>query len=372
VTIPLVDLKAQHAEVAADVQEAFAGVLGATNFILGKPVAEFETAFASFSKVAHCIGVANGTDALEIALRALDIGQGHEVILPANTFVATALAVVRAGATPVLVDCDPQHHLIDPGRVEAAITPRTRALMPVHLYGQCAPMRDLMDIAERRGLMIIEDAAQAQGAEHNGSPVGSFGAISGTSFYPGKNLGAYGDAGALLTNSASLANRARALRNYGSEVKYFHPEIGFNSRLDTLQAVVLSAKLKRLGAWNEQRRTAANRYSDLLREHQADVFAAPSEAPGNIHVWHLYVVRVPRRDSVLERMNADGVGAGVHYPVPIHLQGAFHSLGHGVGAFPVTEKAAAEILSLPIYPQITEEQQGRVVEVLLRAVATGG
>jgi len=364
--IPLVDLKAQHQEVAEEVQRGFAQVLEKTAFILGPAVAEFEAGFARFSGVAHCVGVANGTDALELMVRAAGLGPGDEVILPANTFIATALGVVRAGATPVLVDVDPRYHLVDLEDVARKIGPRTRALLPVHLYGQIAPMEGLAKLARERNLLLLEDAAQAQGAKQNGVGAGGFGLAAATSFYPGKNLGAYGDAGAVLTNSPEQNTKLRNLRNYGSDVKYHHPELGFNSRLDTFQAVVLQAKLVRLAGWNEARRQAARRYDELLRGLPGVVL--PETLPGNEHIWHLYVVRVPRRDETLKRLNAAGIGAGIHYPIPIHLQGAFKALGQGPGSFPVTEKAAAEILTLPLYPQITPQQQERVADELRKAI----
>lgn len=358
--IPLVDLACQHREIAEEVQAGFARVMQTGAYILGPPVKEFEEAFARFSGVRHCVGVANGTDALELVLRALGVGEGDEVILPANTFVATALAVLRAGAWPVLVDSDPAFHLIDTEKARARVGPRTKAIVPVHLFGQVAPMERLADLAH--GVAIVEDAAQAQGARRHGRAAGSFGVAAGTSFYPGKNLGAYGDAGAVLTDSDEIARKVRALRNYGSEVKYHHPEMGFNSRLDTLQAIVLQAKLSRLSAWNEARRQAARRYDELLARLPA--VERPRTLEGNEHIWHLYVVRVPHRDQVLERLHAAGIGAGIHYPVPIHLQGAFRALGHGPGDFPVAEKAAGEVLSLPLYPGITAEQQAEVVDAL--------
>ncbi|MEW5847164.1 MAG: DegT/DnrJ/EryC1/StrS family aminotransferase [Myxococcota bacterium] len=365
--IPLVDLKAQHRQISEEVSQGFARVMENTAFIMGPEVQAFEAAFAQFSGVKHCLGVANGTDALEVMLRAAGVGAGDEVILPANTFIATALAVVRAGATPVLVDSDPVFHMIDVAQVERRITPRTRALMPVHLYGQVAPMAELLALAKKHNLMVFEDAAQAQGARQNGVTACGLGLAAATSFYPGKNLGAYGDGGAVLTSSDELAAKVRAVRNYGSEVKYHHPEIGFNSRLDALQAVVLSAKLKRLAAWNAQRREAARRYDELLKGVPG--VTLPATMPGNEHIWHLYVVRVPRRDNVIKKLNAAGIGAGIHYPVPIHLQGAFKTLGHKRGDFPVAERAADEILSLPMYAEITADQQARVVDELRKAVA---
>jgi dTDP-4-amino-4,6-dideoxygalactose transaminase len=332
-------------------------------------VAAFEEEFASFSGVRHCVGVANGTDALELALRALGVGPGDEVVLPANTFIASALAVTRAGGVPVFVDCDPVHHLIDPGAAAARITPRTRALMAVDLYGQVAPFEELEPLCEARGIALVEDAAQSQGARRNGRSAGSFGAAAGTSFYPGKNLGAYGDAGAVLTDRDDLAERVRRLRNYGSEVKYEHPELGFNSRLDSVQAVVLSAKLRRLSGWNELRRAAAARY-DALLANVAEV-KLPATLPGNEHVWHLYVVAVPERERVLAFLQESGIGAGIHYPLPCHLQGAYADLGYRAGSFPVAEAAAGEILSLPLFPGITAEQQERVVAVLREALRVG-
>jgi dTDP-4-amino-4,6-dideoxygalactose transaminase len=364
--IPLVDLKAQDAEVRAEVEAGWKSVLDRTAFVLGDEVRQFEEDFAAFSGVGHCIGVANGTDALELALRAVGIGPGDEVLVPANTFIASALAVARAGARPVLVDVDPGTQLIDPDDATRRVTPATKAILPVHLFGQMAPMHAVQRLADEHGLLVVEDAAQSQGAAQRGQSSGSFGIAAGTSFYPGKNLGAYGDAGAVLTSDDDVAAKVRALRNYGSEVKYHHPETGFNSRLDTVQAVVLSAKLKRLARWNEQRRAAARRYDDLLAD--LEEVARPVALDENEHVWHLYVVRVAERDRVLRELNEAGVGAGVHYPVPVHRQGAFASLGHGEGDFPATEAAAREIVSLPMYPHLTESQQEQVVDALRKAV----
>ncbi len=367
-SIPLTDLKIQHNEIAEDVAAGWAEVVETTSFVSGRHVAEFERAFAAFQAVAHCIGVGNGTDAIELAARAVGIGPGDEVIVPANTFIATALGVARTGAKPVLVDCDPSYHLIDATDVARKLGPRTRAVFGVHLFGQIAPMEAVSEVIRGKDILMLEDAAQCHGAKRNGLSAGNFGALTATSFYPGKNLGAYGDAGAVLTNSPGLAQRVVALRNYGSEVKYHHPEVGFNSRLDSLQAVVLIAKLKRLAAWNEFRRQAASRYHELLSG--LDSVTCPRVLAGNEHVWHLYVVRVPCRDEVLKKLNAAGIGAGVHYPVPIHLQGAFKHLGHRRGDFPVAEQAANEILSLPLYPGIKPEQQERVVGELEKALNT--
>jgi dTDP-4-amino-4,6-dideoxygalactose transaminase len=357
--IPLVDLAAQHAAVAAEVAEGWQQVLGRTAFIDGPQVAAFESEYAAFIGARHCVGVANGTDAIEIALRALGIGAGDECILPANTFIATAEAVCRAGATPVLVDCaDDGTYLIDTAAVEAAVTGRTRAIIPVHLYGQAAPVERLLPLATRIGGWVVEDAAQSQGARRNGTGAGALAHAAATSFYPGKNLGAYGDAGAMLTGSGEVAARMRVLRNHGSARKYEHQVMGVNSRLDTLQAVVLSAKLRRLAGWNEARRAAAQRYDTLLAG--LDEVARPRTLDGNEHVWHLYVVRVPDRDRVLKELQAAGIGAGIHYPVPIHLTEAFAGLGYAEGAFPVAEHAARELLSLPLFAEITAGQQEQV------------
>lgn len=360
--IPLVDLAAQHRQVADALVPKLTGVMDRTAFILGAEVAEFERAFALWVGVGHCLGVGSGTDAIELALRALSIGPGDEVIVPANTFVATALAVYRCGAKPVLVDVDPDTLLMDVGAAAQAVTAQTRAVVPVHLYGQMVATQPLLDLAEANGLFIVEDAAQAHGARHQGRQAGSIGHLAAMSFYPGKNLGAYGDAGAVLTQDPELARRVRLLRNYGGERKYQHDELGFNSRMDTLQAVVLLAKLAYLADWNEARRQAARCYDALLAPF-AQV-QLPVCATGNEHVYHLYVVRVPERDRVLAALNGARIGAGVHYPRPIHLLPAFSFLGYAVGAFPQAEAAASEILSLPLHPHITAEQQACVAQVL--------
>lgn len=363
--VPLVDLAWQHSEIAAEVENGLRKVLEETSFIHGPQVAEFETAFADFIGVRHCVGVGSGTDALELSLRALGIGPGDTVIVPANSFIASALGVLRAGAEVVLVDCDPKTYLLDTERAQAAVDSSVRAIMPVHLYGQIAPADELHDLPER--VAIIEDAAQAQGATRHGRGAGSFGQIAGTSFYPGKNIGAYGDAGAVLTNDDGLASQLRKLGNWGSTEKYHHPEIGFNSRLDTIQAVVLLAKLSRLGEWNEARAIAAKRYETLLGD--LDQIELPEVLEGNSHIWHVYVIRVPDRDRILRHLHGDGIGAGIHYPVPMHLQDALSGLGYGPGDFPVTEAAAEQILSLPIFPGITETQQELVAASIREALS---
>ena len=364
--IPLVDLQAQHAEVAAEVAEGFRDVMAKTAFVNGPDVGQFEQEFAAFAGVRHCVGVGNGTDALEFAVRAAGIPAGSEVIIPANTFAATAEAVARAGARPVFADVDPDYLLLDPNAAAGAAGENTSAIMPVHLFGQMAPMKELSDLATRHQVTVIEDAAQAQGAAQGGVPTGSYGQIAGMSFYPGKNLGAYGDAGAVLTSSDDLARKVRLLRDHGSEEKYVHAELGFNSRMDTLQAVVLRAKLRRLADWNERRRQAADRYQELLDGIEG--VTLPRTAPGNLHVWHLYVVQVPERDRILEALSQRNVRAGIHYPVPVHLQPAFRGLGYAPGDFPVAEAAASRILSLPLFPHITPEQQATVAGALREAL----
>lgn len=364
--IPMVDLQAAHAEVAEDVERGFRGVLESGGFIKGPEVEAFEREFAAFSEVSHCVGVSSGTDAIELALRAVDVPAGSEVILPANTFVATAEAVVRAGARPVLVDVDPEYLLIDPVLARKAVTADTSAVIPVHLYGQLAPMAPLGELAREHDIAIVEDAAQSHGAGQDGLQSGAIGAAAGVSFYPGKNLGAYGDGGAVLTNSETVAHKVRLLGDHGSERKYVHERLGFNSRLDALQAVVLRVKLRRLHEWNERRRAAAARYEEMLTG--LDELVLPRTAPGNVHVWHLYTVQVPRRDAVLAALQARGVHAGIHYPVPVHLQPAFRSYGYAPGDFPVAEEGASRTLSLPLYPHITAEQQSVVAQALRDAL----
>ncbi|HEV3001483.1 MAG TPA: DegT/DnrJ/EryC1/StrS family aminotransferase [Solirubrobacteraceae bacterium] len=361
--IPLVDLGRQHEAVAGAIADGWARVLGRRSFVLGEEGAAFEAEFAAFCRAAHCVGVGNGTDALELALRAAGVGPGDEVVVPAFTFVATAMAVVRAGATPVPVDVAADTGLVDPAAAGAALSDRTRAIVPVHLFGQMADMRALGALVDGTGVALVEDAAQAHGASQHGRPVGFGSTAAAISFYPSKNLGAYGDAGAVLTGDAAVADRVRRLRNYGSASKYEHVEEGFNSRLDELQAVVLRAKLGMLGRWNEQREAAARRYGEALRD--VDGVELPVTAAGNRHVWHLYVVRVDDRDRVLERLRRDGVGAAVHYPVPIHRQPAFAGAARRLAR---AERLAARVLSLPLFPGIRDDEVDYVAEALRRAV----
>ncbi|MDG2051645.1 MAG: DegT/DnrJ/EryC1/StrS family aminotransferase [Myxococcota bacterium] len=364
--IPLVDLSWQHREIEREVRSGFDRVMASSDFVLGTDVDEFEQEFAKFCDVPFCVGVANGTDAIELGLRALCIGPGDEVIVPANTFIASALAVVRSGAKPVFVDCESDFHLIDVKNAEAQIGDRTRAILAVDLFGQLPDMGALENLAKRHGLSLVEDAAQAHGATQGIRRAGAFGALSGTSFYPGKNLGAYGDAGAVTTRDPDLAHHLRKLRNYGSDVKYQHPVIGFNSRLDSLQSVVLRAKLTHLSSWNAARAEAAGRYAEMLAGTSG--VALPKVAPGNEHVWHIYAIRVQARSRVLETLQRAGIGASVHYPIPIHLTQAFADGNHRRGDFPNAEAAAEEMISLPIFPGITASQQEQVAGVLKRAV----
>jgi dTDP-4-amino-4,6-dideoxygalactose transaminase len=368
--IPLVDLKAAHEEVADEVRAGFDRVLANTAFVGGEEVRLFEREYADFGGITHCVGVANGTDAVELALRASGVGVGDDVVVPANTFIATAGAVARIGARPVLADCLPDSHLLDPQAALDAITPATRAVVPVHLYGQMADVTALTGQLPD-GVRIVEDAAQCQGASRDGRTPGS-GTIAATSFYPGKNLGAYGDAGAVLTDDEERAGLVRAIANHGGVAKYRHDVAGFNSRLDGLQAVVLRAKLARLADGNAARRAGAARYDTLLAGlAAAGRVVLPVTAPGNVHVWHLYVIQVAGadRDDVVGKLNAEGIGAGVHYPAPVHLTPAYRQLGHSRGDFPNAEHAADRILSLPLYPQITPDQQQRVADTLTDALA---
>lgn len=366
-TVPFVDLHAQHAEIAGQVEAGMARVFERTAFVGAQEVGEFEGEYADFIGARHCVGVANGTDALELAFRAVGVRPGGEVIIPANTFIATAEAVSRLGATPVLVDVEDDYLLMNPVGVEEAITGRTQAIAPVHLFGQMADLESICTIADRHGVPVVEDAAQAQGARRNGRAAGAIGLAAGTSFYPGKNLGAAGDAGAVTTNDDDVASMVRLVGAHGSAVRYVHEVVGVNSRLDSLQAVYLSAKLRRLEKWNAARRIAADRYEELLAGVNA--VRTPATDPVNEHVWHLYVVRVAERDRILAGLGDAGIGAGIHYPHPVHLTPAYAHLGMGAGSYPVAERAAMEILSLPMFPHLREDQQRRVVDVLADLVS---
>ena len=360
-TVPLVDLNAQYAAIKDDIDRAMQRVIGGSSFIMGPDVGAFESAFAGYCDSAHCVGVSSGTSALILTLHALGVGAGDEVITSAHTFIATAEAISAVGATPVFVDIDPRTYNIDPDAVAAAITPATRAVIPVHIYGQPADMTRLNAVARQHDLFVIEDAAQAHGATWQGRKAGALGDAACFSFYPGKNLGAYGDAGAVTTDNAALAETVALLRNHGRRSKYVHERVGYGERLDTLHAAILSAKLAHLDTWTEQRRALAARYSRLLADSELVLPFVHADA---VPAWHLYVVRTPRRDDLLAHLTALGVQAGVHYPVPLHLQPAYAHLGYRAGELPVTEEVADTCLSLPLYPEMTLEQQDYVVHAV--------
>lgn len=357
--IPFVDLQTQYQSLKPEIDAAIAAVLTRGDFILGGDVTKFEEEFAAFCGVAHCLGVANGTDALKLALEACGIGPGDEVITTSHTYIATALAISQCGARPVLVDCEPDHMLIDVSEIEAAITPKTKAILPVHLYGQSADMDPIMEIAKRHKLVVVEDACQAHGATYKGRKCGSIGDIAAFSFYPGKNLGAYGDGGAVTTNNAELADKIKLLRNYGQRVKYEHLVKGGNSRLDTVQAAVLRVKLRHLADWNLARANGAAMYGKALTGTN---LILPRVAPWGTHVFHLYVVRTKDRAGLMTALDAANSQHGIHYPIPIHRQVAMADLGYGVGSFPVAETLAPEILSLPMCAELTQAQVDRIAE----------
>jgi len=360
--VPLVDLGAQYESLRPEINAAIQKVLDARCFILGPPVDEFERAFAAFCGASHCVGVASGTDALQLMLRGLGIGPGDEVIVPAFTFIATALGVTLAGAPPVLVDVRREDGLLDPDKILPAVTKRTKAVLPVHLYGRCADMDRVNAVAATNGLLVLEDAAQAHGAKYHGKLAGSLGHAAAFSFYPGKNLGAYGDGGAITTNDLALADRLKLLRNWGSRKKYYHEEVGLNSRLDTIQAAILNVKLKCLDQWNAQRRKNAAAYDALLNDKPQ--YARSVESPGLESVFHIYVLRCAQRDAVLAQLNANGIQAGIHYPFPVHQLNAYKHLNRDNQAFPESDAWAAECLSLPMYAELTPSQIECVVSHL--------
>ena len=367
--IPYVDLQTQYRAIKTEIDEAVLRVLDSTQFVLGDEVLAFEREFAAFCSSGETVAVNTGTSALHLALLAADIGPGDEVITVPFTFIATIAAIQYAGARPVLVDVEPRTYTMDPALVERAITPRTRAIMPVHLYGQPADMDPIVDIARRHGLLVIEDAAQAHGAEYKGRRVGALGDIAGFSFYPGKNLGAYGEGGALVTSRPEIAQRARLLRSWGEERRYEHTMKGFNYRMDGIQGAILRVKLRHLDAWTEARRANAAEYDRLLA--RTDV-VTPHARPDCRHVYHVYAVRVPHRDAARQQLQAQGVQTGVHYPIPAHLQPAYADLGYGRGDFPVAEAVAADILSLPMFPELTAAQIAVVTGALTSIRQAGG
>jgi len=365
-TIPFVDLKAQYRSLKPQMDAAIGSVLERAAFILGPETAAFEAAFAESIGVKSVIGVASGTDALEMAVRACGIGPGDEIITVANTYIATCEAITLAGAQVRLVDCDPRTYNIDPSRIEAAITARTKAIMPVHLYGQPADMDPIMAVARKHGLRVIEDCAQSHGATYKGRTSGTFGDVACFSFYPGKNLGAYGDGGAVATNDDAIADHVKLLRNHGQKEKYIHLIVGACHRLDNIQAAVLNVKLPHLADWNARRRQVARWYDAKLA--RIDGVVAPY-CPDDVEaVYHLYVVQVPNRDAMQKSLAADGIESGIHYPIPVHEQPAYAALGHKPEDFPVAHALGPRILSLPMFPEMTEEQVDRVVERLEAAV----
>ena len=360
-TIPLVDLIAQYEQIKPEVTAAIQEVLAKGQFVLGEEVDRFEQQFARYNQAKHCVAVANGTDALHLTLRALDIGPGDEVITAANTFAATAFAISYTGATPVFIDVRRSDYTIDVELLEQAISPRTKAIVPVHLYGHPADLDGILALSHRYGLKVVEDACQAHGAQYRGLPVGSIGHAGCFSFYPGKNLGAYGDGGAVVTDDDRLADRIRLLRNHAQHVKGVHLSVGFNSRLDTLQAAILLVKLRSLDAWNRQRRTAARRYAELLGG--VDV-GLPSEAPGVRHVYHLYVIQSDRRDELLRCLRDQDIGAAVHYPVPLNAQEPYRAARTIPQGAPVATSLSRTILSLPMFPEIAHQHISTVAEAI--------
>ncbi|QTA90006.1 DegT/DnrJ/EryC1/StrS family aminotransferase [Desulfonema magnum] len=357
-TVPFLDLKAQYESIGNEITDAIQQVMDRTAFAGGPFVEQFEKEFADFCQCRHAIGVGSGTEALWLTLLALGIGQNDEVITVPNTFIATAEAISFCNATPVLADVDKKTYTMDPELFEAAITPRTKAVIPVHLFGQMADMDPIMDIAKAHGLFVIEDACQAQGAKYKGKLAGSVGDAGCFSFYPGKNLGACGEAGAVTTNNPKLADKIRILRDHGQSKKYHHRMIGWNARMDGIQGAILSVKLKHLTEWNNERRTNAKIYNELMGGI-SDVIL-PKEAAYNRHVYHIYGIRVQNRDTLMSALAEKDVYCGIHYPVPIHLTEAYQSLGYGEGDFPVAEKYAKELLSLPMFPELKREQLEKV------------
>lgn len=363
-SIPFLDLRPTYLELKAEIDSAVARVLDSGRYILGPEVEAFEEEWAQWCGAAHAVGVANGLDALILALKALDVGQGDEVIVPSNTYIATWLAVSAVGARPVPVEPDPATHNIDPERIAAAITPRTKTLLPVHLYGQPADLDPILALAKAHGLTVVEDGAQAHGARYRGRRLGAHGDIVCWSFYPGKNLGALGDGGAVTTNRADLADKVRVLSNYGSRVKYVHEVAGGNSRLDPLQAAVLRVKIPHLDSWNKRRSVIAEAYARDLAESGLVLPVVPDWADP---VWHLYVVRSDGRDALQQRLGADGVGTLIHYPIPPHRQGAYAELGIAADALPLASQLADEVLSLPIGPHLAADDVAKAIEAVLRA-----
>jgi dTDP-4-amino-4,6-dideoxygalactose transaminase len=363
--VPFLDLRRVHLELRSELDAAYRRAMDSGWYILGQEVMEFEREFAAYCGARHCVGVGNGLDALTLILRGYDIGPGDEVIVPSNTYIATWLAVSRTGAQPVPVEPDPATFNLDPARIEQAITPRTRAIIPVHLYGLPAEMDAINGLMRPRGLKVIEDAAQAHGARYRGRRAGSLGDAAGFSFYPSKNLGAFGDGGAVVTDDARLAERVAAFRNYGSRKRNEHEVQGCNSRLDELQAALLRVRLRHLDEWNERRRACARLYASLLSGTRLSL---PSDQPGTEHAWHLYVIRAAQRDALQRALEARGVTTLIHYPVPPHLQPAYQDLGLREGALPISEAMHREVLSLPIGPHVSEDEVRYVATAVAQCI----
>lgn len=362
-TIPFVDLKAQYQSIKTEVNEAIQRVLDNTAFILGKEVKDFEEAFAEYVGAKHCVAVNSGTAAIQVAVQSCGIGAGDEVIIPANTFFATAEGISTANATPVFVDCDSVSYNIDVSKIEAAITDKTKAIMPVHLYGQSADLDSIFEIAKKHNLLVIEDAAQAHGSLYKNKRVGALGHAGCFSFYPGKNLGAYGEGGAIVTNDDEVARLARLLRDHGSQKKYQHEIIGYNFRMEGIQGAVLNVKLKYLDGWNDLRREHATLYNKLLSDSG---LILPLEMEYARHIYHLYVVQSERRDELMKALNDADIQTGIHYPIPIHLQPAYAFLEHKEGDFSEAERQAKQLVSLPMFPELTNEQIEKVCDTILQ------
>src|SRR5271165_2693834 len=367
-SVPFLDLKAQYASIREEILDALHEVAESTAYVLGPKVIAFEEAFAAFVGAKHCVGVNSGTSALHLALIAAGVRPGDEVITVPMTFIATSWAISYSGATPVFVDVDPATYTMDTRKIERKITRRTRAILPVHLYGQPADLEPILEIGRRHGIPIIEDAAQAHGAQYQGRAAGSQGFCGCFSFYPGKNLGAYGEAGAVVTDDEQVADRLRSLRDHAQSRRYHHSELGFNYRMDGFQGAVLGVKLKHLESWTEARRHLANRYREGLAGLPIKL---PFEAPGRKHVWHLFVVLHPHRDRIRKELESRGIQTGLHYPIPVHLQEAYADLGYQPGEFPISERIAQDCFTLPLFPEMTGAQQDRVIRALCEILRSG-
>jgi dTDP-4-amino-4,6-dideoxygalactose transaminase len=366
IKVPYLDLRAQYHSIRPEIDAAIAGVLESGQFVLGSEVAGFEQEFGKYCSTAECVALNSGTSALHLALLAAGVGPGDEVITVPFTFVASVAAVIYTGARPVLVDIDPRSFTMDPALIEASITPRTKAILPVHLYGQPADMDPIMEIARQHRLIVIEDAAQAHGARYKGRPAGSIGDMACFSFYPGKNLGAYGEGGAVTMHNPEYARTIRMLRDWGQDRKYHHVLRGFNYRMEGFQGAILRVKLRHLDQWTERRRAIVQRYNELLTDSGVET---PKEMPWAKHVYHVYTLRTGNRDGLQAALQAEGIQSGIHYPVPVHLQPAYADLGYGPGALPCAEAAARQVLSLPLYPELSLKAVEEVAAVVKKAVA---